>query len=132
MPIRAARSTLDKPINTPSNEMLSVLKWMTFPEREKYQKAILLYKIIHSYHPLICKTYFNLHMKYINTILDQHLKISCMYQNPIMKFIEILKKGKRKVQGVPQSQTAALPRPQEEKETDKSKQAQTEQTYEKH
>ena len=42
------------------------------------------------------------------------------------------RKGKRKVQGVPQSQTAALPRPQEEEETDKSKQAQTEQTYEKH
>ena len=40
------------------------------------------------------------------------------------------KKGKRKVQGVPQSQTAALPRPEEEEETDKSKQAQTEQTYE--
>ena len=29
-------------------------------------------------------------------------------------------------------QTAALPRPQEEEETDKSKQAQIEQTYEKH
>ena len=42
------------------------------------------------------------------------------------------RKGKRKVQGVPQSQTAALPRPQEEEETDKSKQAQIEQTYEKH
>ena len=42
------------------------------------------------------------------------------------------KKGKRKVQGVPQSQNAALPRPQEEGETDKSKQAQLEQTYEKH
>ena len=42
------------------------------------------------------------------------------------------KKGKRKVQGVPQSQTAAIPRPQEEEETDKSKQAQTEQMYEKH
>ena len=42
------------------------------------------------------------------------------------------KKVKRKVQGVPQSQTAALPRHQEEEETDKSKQAQTEQTYEKH
>ena len=42
------------------------------------------------------------------------------------------KKCKRKVQGVPQSQTAALPRSQEEEETDKSKQAQTEQTYEKH
>ena len=37
----------------------------------------------------------------------------------------VCKKGKRKVQGVPQSQTAALPRPQEEEETDKSKQAQT-------
>ena len=44
----------------------------------------------------------------------------------------VRKKGKRKVQGVPQSQTAALPRPKEEEETDKSKQAQTEQTYEKH
>ena len=44
----------------------------------------------------------------------------------------MIKKSKRKVQGVPQSQTAALPRPQEEEETDKSKQAQTEQTYEKH
>ena len=42
------------------------------------------------------------------------------------------KKGKRKVQGVAQSQTAALSRPQEEEETDKSKQAQTEQTHEKH
>ena len=41
-------------------------------------------------------------------------------------------KGKRKVQGVPQPQTAALPRPQEEEENDKSKQAQTEQTHEKH
>ena len=42
------------------------------------------------------------------------------------------KKGKRKVQGVSQSQTAALPRHQEKEETDKSKQAQTEQTHENH
>ena len=33
------------------------------------------------------------------------------------------KKGKRKVQGVPQSQTVAHPRHQEEEETDKTKQA---------
>ena len=33
---------------------------------------------------------------------------------------------------MPQSQTAALPRPQEEEETDKSKQVQTEQTSGKH
>ena len=42
------------------------------------------------------------------------------------------KKGKRKVQGVPQSQTAALPRHQEEEETDKYERAQIVQTYEKH
>ena len=40
--------------------------------------------------------------------------------------------GKRKVQGVPQSQTATFLRHQEEEETNKSKQAQIEQTYEKH
>ena len=42
------------------------------------------------------------------------------------------KRGKRKVQGVLKSQTAAHPRHQEEEETDKTKQAQIEQTYEKH
>ena len=42
------------------------------------------------------------------------------------------KKSKRKVQGVPQSQTTALPRHQKEEETDNTKQAQIEQTYEKH
>ena len=42
------------------------------------------------------------------------------------------KKGKRKIQGVAQSQTAALPRHQEEEETDKSKQTQIDQKYEKH
>ena len=46
--------------------------------------------------------------------------------------LKVWKKGKRKAQGVPQPQTAAPPRPQEEQETDKSKQAQNEQTYEKH
>ena len=40
------------------------------------------------------------------------------------------KRNKRKVQGVPQ--TAALPRHQEEQDTDKTKQAQIEQKYEKH
>ena len=40
--------------------------------------------------------------------------------------VDIFIKGKGKVQGVP------LPRHQEEEETDKSKQAKIEQTYEKH
>ena len=45
---------------------------------------------------------------------------------------EKCQKGKRKVQGVPQSQTAALLRHQEEKKTDKTKQVQIDQTYKKH
>ena len=48
------------------------------------------------------------------------------------KYCLSTKNGKRKVQGVPQSQTAALRRHQEEEENDKSKQEQIEQTYEKH
>ena len=62
------------------------------------------------------------------------LKYWFYYRNEfyICRCYRHVKKGKRKVQGVPQSQTAVLPRPQEEEETDKSKQAQTEQTYEKH
>ena len=43
-----------------------------------------------------------------------------------------LKQSKRKDQGVPRSQVAALPRHQQEEEIDKNKQAQIEQTYEKH
>ena len=43
----------------------------------------------------------------------------------------VFKKGKRKVQGVPQSQAAALPTHQEEGETDKTKQVQIVQTSEK-
>ena len=43
--------------------------------------------------------------------------------------LNVWKKGNRKVQGVPQSQAAALPRHQEEEETDKTKQALIEQTY---
>ena len=50
----------------------------------------------------------------------------------ILSYTEKCKKDKRKVQGMPQSQVAALPRHQEEVETDKTKQAQIEQTYGKH
>ena len=45
---------------------------------------------------------------------------------------KLKQKGTRKVQGVPQSQAAAFPRHEEEEETDKTKQAQIEQTHEKH
>ena len=48
---RAARSSLDKPIETSSEELFAELKWMTFPERVMYQKAILMYKIMHNLTP---------------------------------------------------------------------------------
>ena len=53
-----------------------------------------------------------------NTVLVSFPPLKGTFKSNIMG-----KKGKRKAQGVPQSQTAALPRPQEEEETDKSKQA---------
>ena len=56
---------------------------------------------------------------------DIHIDVHYVY----ILHVSLAKKGKRNVQGVPQSQTVALPRPQEEEETDKSKQAQTEQKY---
>ena len=48
------------------------------------------------------------------------------------RYLICKKKGERKVQGVPQSQTAVLPRQQEEDLKDKTKNTQIEQTYEKH
>ena len=48
---RAARSILDKPMETPSVELFTELKWMMFPERVRYQKAILMYKIMHNLTP---------------------------------------------------------------------------------
>ena len=48
---RAARSILDKPMETPSVELFTELKWMMFPDRVRYQKAMLTYKIIHNLTP---------------------------------------------------------------------------------
>ena len=48
---RAARSILDKPIETPSGELFTELKWMTFPKRVMYQKDVLMYKIMNNLAP---------------------------------------------------------------------------------
>ena len=69
------------------------------------------------------------------------MKLSCLHLCSIIQIHTIekdsfgnteQKKGKRKVQGVPQLQAAAHRRHQEEEDTDKTKQAQIEPTYEKH
>ena len=48
---RAARSIPDKPLETPSVELFTELKWMMFPERVVYQKAILMYIVMHNLTP---------------------------------------------------------------------------------
>ena len=53
--------------------------------------------------------------------LELHKKIKGEFSMDLNLF----EKGKRKVQGVPQSQATALPRHQEEEETDRTKQAQS-------
>ena len=57
---RAARLILDKDFNTPSSELFSALKWMTFPVRVKYQKALLMFKILNGQAPLYLQESFRL------------------------------------------------------------------------
>ena len=74
----------------------------------------------------------DLHTDQINKCFYCYGSCYVMFDFLMFFYKQLCKKGKRKVQGVPQSLIPALPRPQEEEENDKSKQAQTEQTYEKH
>ena len=57
--------------------------------------------------------------------MSTHNMFSCRSKEIIILIPLLIreKKGKRKVQGVSQSQAAALPRHQEEEETDKTEQA---------
>ena len=60
---------------------------------------------------------------FINDNLSETLVLTGTYTNKFNKHIfgvQRFKKSKRKVQRMPQSQTAALPRHQEEEETDKT------------
>ena len=47
----AARSILDKPIDIPSSEMFAELNCLTYPERVNYQKAVLMFIIMHGLTP---------------------------------------------------------------------------------
>ena len=105
--------------------------WSRNPVIKNYFRIL---KKTHAY----LQTYFKAPVKFQKDRLKTVVGVTgTRYLRPI-RFCSIRakkmskKKGKRNVQGVPQSQTAALPRPQEEEETDKSKQAQIEQTYETH
>ena len=77
---RAARSILDKPIETPSEELFAELKWMIFPERVMYQKAILMYKIMHNLTPAYLTNMFTfskeVHDRTLRSTADNLLYIS--------------------------------------------------------
>ena len=63
-----------------------------------------------------------LNIKHLKSFFSKRNKALRLKHGLKLRGLKSTKKGKRKVQGVPQSQTAAFPRPQEEKETHKSKQ----------
>lgn len=67
---RAARLILDKDFDTPSVELFAELNWMTFPERVKFQKAILMFKTMNNLAP----TYMNSLFHYTNEIHNRNLR----------------------------------------------------------
>ena len=66
----AARSILDKSIDTPSSEMFAELNWMTFPEMVNFQKAVMMFKIIHSLTP----SYLHNLFQFTNVIHNRSLR----------------------------------------------------------
>ena len=65
---RAAR--LDKDLDTPSAELFAELKWLTFPERVKFQKAIMMYRTMNNLNPHILM----ITNEYTNEIHDRCLR----------------------------------------------------------
>ena len=76
---RAARCILDKDFDTPSAEMFAELKWMKFPERVQYQKAIMMYKIFHNQAPEYLQGLFqhttDIHQKALRSASDNLLYV---------------------------------------------------------
>ena len=67
---RAARLILDKGIDTPSAELFSKLGWMTFPNRVKYQTAVLMYKSLNGLAP----NYLNNKFQITHDITQRNLR----------------------------------------------------------
>ena len=67
---RAARLMLDKDLDTPTAELFAELKWLTFPERVKFQKAVMMYETMNNLIPPYIKDLF----QYTNTIHDHCLR----------------------------------------------------------
>ena len=57
---RAARIILDKKIETPSVDVFAELNWLTFPDRVKFQKYVLMFKIFNNLSPSYIQDHFTL------------------------------------------------------------------------
>ena len=57
---RAARIILDKSIETPSADMFAELNWMAFPDRVKFKKSVLMFKIFNNLTPSYLQDHFTL------------------------------------------------------------------------
>ena len=62
---RAARAILDVDFTFPSETMFTQLKWMTFPKRVVYHKAIQMYKTVCGDAPDYVKNDLFLHLRFI-------------------------------------------------------------------
>ena len=103
---------------------MKLLKFSPFVEMAKNQPVV--------YIPLSFPLYMSylLGFAYFSVLYIVHFNSQFTFTvRGLVALTKAKKKGKRKVQGVPQSHTAALSRHQEEEETDKTKQAQIDQTY---
>ena len=76
---RAARCILDRDFDSPSAELFAELKWMEFPERVKYQKAIIMYKISHNLAPKYLQDLFqqtaDIHDRALRSTFDNLLYV---------------------------------------------------------
>ena len=70
---RAARLFLDRDFSTPSAFLFSELKWMPFPDRVIYQKALQMYKTIHGGAPEYLSTPFT----FTSEINSRILRYTC-------------------------------------------------------
>ena len=62
---RAARIILDRPVDSPSADLFKQLKWMTFPERVDYKKAICIFKSLQSDN-IKCPSYILNKFQFVN------------------------------------------------------------------
>ena len=75
------RLIINKDNDTPSTFLFSQLKWMSFPERVIYQKAIQMYKTVSGTSPNYLKIPFTFLSEYIQEHLDHLMKPNCIYRN---------------------------------------------------